>query len=270
MRPPGPHSSVLLLLAASAFAKPLEIASAHYQLWTTAPPARAKQALEAAEALHSSWTAWASPGKSAHVTRHKLRLFASRDEMRRALPGLHWAEAIYHDGLCDQYDDRFAEKPWQWLVHEATHQLAHEDSRLLLPRWANEGLACLFNTSRIAKGRVILGSVEPETYPVWWLRRTPPSGNMERDLRNGLLVAPSTILEKETDAVDIHLSVNAHYMSWWSLAHFLNATDSVAWKDWILRDGTRRGFAKRFGSARALDAKWYAHVLALTDSARKH
>lgn len=258
----------LLLVATTAFAKPLEIASAHYQMWSTAPQARARQALDAAEALHTSWVAWTGTAKPAHAQRHKLRLFASRDEMRRTLPGLHWAEAIYHDGLCDQYDDRFAEQPWQWLVHEATHQLAHEDSKLLLPRWANEGLACLFNTSRISKGRVLVGSVEPETYPVWWLRRTPPSGNMARDLHDGLLVAPSAILEKETDAVDIHLSVNAHYMSWWSLAHFLNATDSVAWKDWILHDGTRQGFAKRFGPARGLDAKWYAHVLALADSAK--
>lgn len=244
-----------------------EIESPHFHMWSTAPQPRAKSAMDAAETLHRSWTAWTGAKDSKPHPRHKLRLFSSRDEMRRALPGLGWAEAIYHDSICDQYDDRFATRPWHWLVHEATHQLAYEDSHLRLPRWANEGLACLFSTSRQRKGDLILGSVDAETYPVWWLQKTPPTGDFAKDMR-ALLVPPSRFLA-ESDFKGIGESVNAHYMSWWSFAHYLNKTDSAAWKDWVLHDPTPEGLAKRFGSGPQLDRKWYAHVLALADSAKK-
>ncbi len=185
--------------------------------------------------------------------------------MRKALPGLGWAEALYHQGICDQYDDPSAELPWHWLVHEATHQLAWEDSHLPLPRWANEGLACLFSVSRIRKNRLILGSVERETYPTWWLVQKPLSGKMERDLRVGLLVSPSRILS-ESDDIDIAASLNSHYLSWWSMAHFFHATDSNAWRDWVLHDATKNGLIRRFGPAQTLDQRWYKHVLELRDS----
>ena len=255
----------LLLLAARVVsgAKPIEIDSTHYHMWTSAPSLRGQQALAAAEILHRSWAKWT--GMNDDKKRHKLRLFASREEMRRALPGLGWAEAIYHDSLCDQYDDPDAERPWHWLVHEGTHQLAAEEAHLELPRWANEGLACLFSASKIRKGRIVLGSVDPETYPVWWLPRKPLAGTLAKDVALGNLVAPSQILSERED-VDIGASVNAHYLSWWCMAHFFFATDSVAWKDWILHDGTKAGILRRYWPISTLDARWYAHVLALRDS----
>lgn len=243
-----------------------ETDSPHYHMRSSAPQPRTKSAMDAAEVLHRRWAAWTGAKDSKPHPRHKLRLFSSRDEMRRTLPGLGWAEAIYHDSICDQYDDRFATRPWHWLVHEATHQLAYEESRLRLPRWANEGLACLFSTARQRKGDLILGSVDPETYPVWWLQKTPPTGDFAKDMR-ALLVPPSRFLA-ESDFAAIGNSVNAHYMSWWSFAHYLNKTDSAAWRDWILHDATPEGLAKRFGSGTNLDRKWYAHVLTLADSAK--
>ena len=250
-------------------AKPLEIDSPHYHLRSTAPEARSRQAIEAAERLHLGWTQWCGPKTTTHRATHQLRLFATRDQMRQSIPGLNWAEAIYHDGRCDQFDDRWAERPWHWLVHEATHQLAYEDAHLNLPRWANEGLACLFSTSKTKGTALLLGSVDPETYPVWWLKRTPPGRQMQQDLRSGLLMAPSQIL-KEPDTIDIGTSVNAHYLTWWSLVHYLNATDPDSWKQWVLTDGTNAGLARRFGPLSTLDSRWYAHVLALRDSLPKH
>jgi hypothetical protein len=253
-----------LLMAASAHAsKPLEMDSTHYHLWTSASASRGSQALGAAEILHRSWTAWA--GTSHGKRRHNLRLFASRSEMRRALPGLGWAEAIYHDDLCDQYDDPHAERPWHWLVHEGTHQLAAEDARLHLPRWANEGLACLFSASRTRNKSLVLGSVDAETYPVWWLRRKPLAGTLQQDLARGNLVLPSRILS-EPDTLDISSSVNAHYLTWWSMAHFFHTTDSVAWRNWVFHDGSKAGLLRRYGPAATLDARWYKHVLGLRDS----
>ena len=258
------HKLLLLLVAGAATAaKPYQIDTTHYQLWTTAPPVRARQAIAVAEGLHRSWSEWT--GVAHKGKRHRMRLFASRAEMRRALPGLGWAEAIYHDSICDQYDDPGAERPWHWLVHEGTHQLAWEDARLELPRWANEGIACLFSTSRIRGGRIVLGSVDPETYPVWWLKRKPIAGTLGKDVALGNLVAPSRILS-ERDDLDIGRSVNAHYLAWWSMAHFFHATDPVAWRDWVLHDHTREGLLRRFGPLSTLDARWYAHVKALADS----
>lgn len=260
----SPGLVTALLMASSVQAsKPLEMDSTHYHLWTSAPPSRGSQALAAAETLHRSWTAWAG---SAHGKRkHHLRLFASRTEMRRALPGLGWAEAIYHDSLCDQYDDPDSERPWHWLVHEGTHQLAAEDARLDLPRWANEGLACLFSASRTRNHRLILGSVDPETYPVWWLRRRPLAGALQQDLAKGNLVLPSAVLA-EPETVDISRSVNAHYLTWWSMAHFFHTADPAAWRDWVLHDGSKAGLLRRYPPVATLDARWYAHVLKLRDS----
>lgn len=264
------RSVLIAAIAAPAVAagtgKFQEFDSPHFYMWSTAPQSRTRSAMDAAEILHRRWAAWTGAKDGKSHPRHKLRLFSSRDEMRRTLPGLGWAEAIYHDSICDQYDDRFATRPWHWLVHEATHQLAYEDARLELPRWANEGLACLFSTARQRKGDLALGSVDPETYPVWWLQKTPPTGDFAKDMR-ALLVPPSRFLA-ESDFAAIGESVNAHYMSWWSFAHFLNTTDSAAWKDWVLHDPTPAGLAKRFGSGPNLDRKWYAHVLTLADSAK--
>ncbi|HQF55022.1 MAG TPA: DUF1570 domain-containing protein [Fibrobacteria bacterium] len=258
---------ILIAVATANGGKFQEYDSPHFHMWSTASQSRTRSAMDAAETLHRRWTAWIGVKESQTHRRHKLRLFSTRDEMRGSLLGMRWAEAIYHDSICEQYDDRFAVRPWHWLVHEATHQLAHEDSRLHLPRWANEGLACLFSTARQNKGNLILGSVDAETYPVWWLKKTPPTGDFAKDMR-ALLVPPSRFLV-ESDFTDIGPSVNAHYMSWWSFAHFLNKTDSVAWKDWILRDATPAGLAMRFGSGPDLDRKWYAHVLTLADSAKR-
>lgn len=255
----------MALVAAAASANSLVLDSTSRYVvtsWTSKP--RTREALAAAEALHRAWERWS--GTPHRGPRHRLRLFGSRESMRRALPGLGWAEAIYHDSLCDQYDDPGATRPWQWLLHEATHQLAHEDARLDLPRWANEGLACLFGTARIQSGLLRVGTVEPETYPVWWLRRKPLGGNLRTDLAAGHLVSPLQVLA-ESDTVAIGNSVNAHYLSWWSMAHYFHATDSVQWRDWVLRDGTKEGILRRFGPAKTLESRWYAHVLRLRDSA---
>lgn len=260
-------SIVLLLLASAGSADSLpngfaEYRSAHYNLRTDVHETRARQALDAAERLHRAWERWT--GSPSHHGPHRLRLFSSREGMRQALPGMGWAEAIYHDSICDQYDDRFEERPWHWLTHEATHQLAYEDSRLELNRWANEGLACLFSTSRVVDGRIVLGSVDKETYPVWWLVKTPLRRDFDKDSRS-LLVRPSVFL-REFDFARIDRTVNQHYLSWWSFAHYLYTTDSVGWKEWVAKDGTREGLDRRFGSGPELDKKWYAHILGLADS----
>lgn len=182
-----------------------------------------------------------------------------------ALPGLGWAEAIYHDRTCDQFDDPSASNPWHWLVHEGTHQLAWEDVHLDLPRWASEGLACLFGVSRIRRGAIVLGSVDPETYPTWWLRKWTFTGDLRRDVEEGCLVRPTQVL-LEPDGVDIAKSLNAHYLTWWSMAHYFFATNPSAWRDWVLHDASKEGLLRRFGPVETLDHRWYAHVLSLRDS----
>jgi len=198
-------------------------------------------------------------------------MYATRREMRNDIPGMRWAEAFYDGKECVQYDDATSKRPFQWLVHEATHQLAAEDARLELPRWASEGLAELFSVSRILPGRggqpeLRLGSVDPETYPLWWLPEFKLSGNMETDLRDGKIVLASTVL-KEAENVDIASSLNQHYLAWLCLAHLFHTTDSTAWRRWILTDGTDEGLMKAFGPRSTLDARWYAHMMQLSDSA---
>lgn len=187
--------------------------------------------------------------------------------MRQALPGLGWAEGIYHDGICDQYVDRRSEYPWTWLLHEATHQVAAEDASVHLPRWANEGLACLFGVSRIEKGLLRLGSVDSRTYPTWWLVGKPLSGSLAMDTVERL-VPPGRFLH-EPEAVDISASVNAHYLGWWTFVHYLHVQDSVKFRDWVLHDGTYAGLARRYDLGPSLNRRWYGHVLALADSVRR-
>lgn len=265
-------TALSLLAGTSSAAKAKELQSAHYKIWSSAPENRAKLALDATESLHERWQSWATPATPHDTTRHRLMMYGSRAEMRQALPGLGWAEAFYNGRECVQYDDAGAERPMHWLVHEATHQLAFEDAHLALPRWANEGLACLFSVSRMLpdsrqKLAIRLGSVDPETYPTWWLPRFKLSGNLATDLKDGKIILPTTILN-EPETIDISNTLNQHYLAWWSMAHYFHSTDSTAWKRWVLTDGTEEGLLKRFGPRSTLDARWHAHLMKLSDSSR--
>lgn len=252
-------------------AKAQTIFSPHYRMWTSAPVPRAKLALEATEALHERWHSWVGDLGAPDTIHHKLRMYASRREMRQDIPGMGWAEAFYNGEECLQYDDPSAEHPFQWLIHEATHQLAAEDTHLKLPRWANEGVAELFGVSRILpdsrkRMELRLGSMYPNTYPLWWLPRFKLSGNMASDLREGKIVLATTILQ-EPENVDISNSLNQHYLAWLCMAHLFHSTDSSAWRKWVLTDGTDEGLMKVFGPRSTLDARWYAHMMKLSDSA---
>ncbi|MBK8802212.1 MAG: hypothetical protein IPN71_09195 [Fibrobacteres bacterium] len=264
--------SLLSALAGGAHAaKALELHSAHYTIWSSAPAPRAQMALQATESLHQRWQAWVGGHTKHDTSRHQLMLYGSRTEMRQALPGIGWAEAFYNGKQCVQYDDPSASRPLHWLVHEATHQLVAEDAHLTLPRWANEGLACLFSVSRMVPGpqnrlEIRLATVDPNTYPTWWLPRFKLSGVMSTDLNEEKIILPTTIL-KEPESVDISNSLNQHYLSWWSMASFFHAADSQAWKKWIITDGTDEGLMRRFGPRKTLDDRWYAHLMRLSDSA---
>ena len=74
-----------------------------------------------------------------------LKIYSSRKELKRANPLSGWAEAFYREPYCHQYIEAENEnRPYHWMVHEATHQLNNEVSQFELPQWAEEGIACYF------------------------------------------------------------------------------------------------------------------------------
>jgi len=247
--------------------------TAHYRITTTADEAQTRQVGDAAEALHAAWLAFfhALPGvqerADAATAAGKLRLtlYANRAEFQANNRSSWWAEAYYRRPVCYAYFPKNERSPYQWMVHEATHQMNTEVGALRLAKWANEGLSDYFSTSVLRDGRLQPGRIDPDTHPVWHLATMGLTGSLDRDVREGRII-PLRALITGIDAPPIERNVNRYYIEYWSLVHFLLHGDhgrhAAAFRRVLARGGTLEAFTEEIGPPEKIELAWYQDLRA--------
>lgn len=238
--------------------------SAHYRVTSTATPQQTQSVLAAAEALYAAYAQSFDLQQEAGHGKYQLMLYGSRAEFRAHNRSSAWAEAYYLAPTCYAYYAEGVANPHHWMVHEATHQLNHELAGLKPAKWVNEGLASYFSASRLQAGRLHPGSIDPSTYPIWWLGDLGLSGDVQADIRDGRLVALRTLIASN-DRADINRRFNAYYIGYWSFTHFLlhgeDGRYAAGFRALIRDGGTLADFERRIGPVDAIQAQWYEHLL---------
>ncbi len=239
--------------------------SEHYICYSTATPEQTQQILDVAEALYLAYTAEFAdlPDLSTDHPKLKLKLYKNREEFKSYNPLSGWAEAYYLEPYCHQYYSQGEPNPYHWMVHEATHQLNEEVAHLDLPRWLNEGIAEYFGTSTWRNGRLHLGEVDRNTYPIWWRGDMVFTGDIEADIGAERFVPLETLI-KGRGGPDIDEHFNLYYMQWWSLIHFIYHYDDGRYrpgiKPLLLEHGTLEAFKSHVGAIEEIQPLWYEYL----------
>lgn len=241
------------------------VESAHYAITTTADAAQTQRVVDAVEALYVAY------GRlfSAHVApaaggdKLKLTLYAYREQFKANNYSMPWAEAYYLRPICYAYYAKSERNPYHWMIHEATHQLNAEVAGFRKAKWIDEGLATYFGTSRLERGRLIPGTIDPDTYPVWWLTNAGLTGSLDDDIETGRWIPIRAIITGR-DAPNINSNVNRYYIQYWSLSHFLfhyeNGRYAAAYKRLIAEGGSLENFEKIIGRADKIEYEWYRYL----------
>jgi hypothetical protein len=153
--------------------------------------------------------------------------------------------------------------PTHWMVHEAVHQINREVAKLALAQWLNEGLAEYFGTSVYKGGHFILGEIDKNTYPIWWLDTLFLSGDLEQDLAVGKVIGLREILTGK-GGPDIDEVFNLYYIHWWSLTHFLVHSEDGQYRTALVKvvqeGGSLESFEKYIGPVERIEGEWYEYL----------
>jgi hypothetical protein len=146
------------------------------------------------------------------------------------------------------------------------HQLNREWTGFAKDRWINEGLATYFGSSRYAGGRLEPGVPDAQAYPVLWLRRWELTGDWQADVSNRRVV-PLRILIEGRAGPEMDAAVNAYYLGWWSLTHFLLHAAEGRYADgyraMVRNGGSVAEFERLVGPLERIEQEWYAHFAGL-------
>jgi hypothetical protein len=197
------------------------------------------------------------PNYSTNHPKLQLILYKDRDELRRINPGLGWAEAFYKRPYCRAYFSAEEVNPTHWMLHEAVHQLNEEVAHLNLEKWLEEGSAEYFSTSRIYKDRLLLGSVDINTYPVWWIDEIATEPDLQANVRNGSIIPLREIITNRSGPL-MRTHVNLYYLHWWTLTHFVFENPNAV--KLVEAGGSLNGFEKWIGPLDQAQTGWHAHI----------
>lgn len=245
-----------------------KLESEHYKALSNASIDDTRDALEKAEMLYQAYVAFWDVEPEASDDKLLLKIYSSRKEFKRVNPFSSWAEAFYKEPYCHQYIEAEKEnKPYHWMVHEAAHQLNNEVSHFELPQWAEEGIACYFSTSRMADGKMMLGVIDWDTYPVWWLSSLELSGDLSRDMADKKIMSVRSIVNDEKP-LKMNRHVNLYYIHWFSLVHFLLEGEQRKYREAFIacvkRPSGFEAFEKDIGYFQLIESQWYQHLLQMT------
>ena len=242
----------------------------HYVVYSTATSDQTAEIGHVAEIVYAGYRRLSQElEQDVHaLPKLKIKLFKDREEFRRCNRVRNWAEAFYRKPYCCQYYSSKEVHPYHWMMHEATHQLNAEVAHLALPQWLDEGVACYVSTSHIGEGKLVLGEVDTNTYPVWWLEQMATSGDLESDKRN-VTVIPLRSIISGRGGPDIDEAFNLYYLHWWTLVHFLMEYEEgihrSALRCLLAEDADLAAFEKHVGPIDVIEKQWYGHVLALKE-----
>ncbi len=193
----------------------------------------------------------------------KLTLYAHQARLKAKNYSMPWAEAYFLRPVCYAYYAKGEENPYHWMVHEATHQLNAEISGFKKAKWVDEGLATYFGSSRIERGGLVPGKIDPNTYPTWWLPNSGLTGSLDADIEAGRWIPIRAIISGK-DAPNINSNVNRYYIQYWSLTHFLfhhdNGRYAGAYMRLILEGSSLENFQKMIGLADKIEYEWYRYL----------
>ncbi len=240
------------------------LVSEHYRLFHATEHPTAVEALHAVEALQLAYgDFFGLPVESSPRPRLPLVLHADREEFKRVHPYSRWAEAFYVPPVAVQYVDHTSEAPLFWLIHEATHQLNFRYLGVWLPRWANEGLACLFSTSRMHDGQLQLGEIHEDTYPVWWLGSMALTGDIGLDAEEGQIIRLGDLLGGEYP-LSMNRHFNTYYLHWFSLVHYLAVEEEQQYRAGLIEclqlGCDEDQFEVSIGPVEEVEAGWYSYL----------
>lgn len=238
--------------------------TAHYRILSNATPEQTRRIAEAVEALHRAYFKLFPQPAQREAQRLELVLYKDRDQFQRHNRSARWAEAYYRAPRGYAYFNATAANPHHWMLHEATHQLQREVSGFRRSRWLDEGLATYLSSSQLIDGQLQPGSPDPEAYPIWQLPWHRMSGVMQQDIANGTFI-PLRALITGQGAPPVDDNVNAYYIHWWSLAHYLMHGDggrhAAGYKRLVAEPGGVEAFERLVGPLAEVQRGWYADLV---------
>jgi hypothetical protein len=244
--------------------------TSYFRIESTADRARAVEAGSSADALFRAYINLFDfqPNAPGESKGHHLRLYATREEFKALSRTRPWAEAYYVDGVSHAYLDPSKANPYHWLLHEVVHQLNRELTGYAKEQWLNEGLATYLGSSRYADGRLEPGVADLDAYPLWWLKRWELSGDFVADVQ-AQRVIPLRALITGQGGPPLDATVNAHYLGWWSLTHFLLHHDggrhAAGYHQLVRHGGSLADFERHIGPLPQVEAEWYAYLQAMVE-----
>jgi hypothetical protein len=241
-----------------------QIETAHYIIHSSATEKQTTRIAEAAEALHAAYTDFFADMLDAQPNHGKLQLLLYKDQTEFKAHNLSspWAEAYYLPPRSHAYYSE-GDNPVHWMTHEVTHQLNREVAHFKRTKWIDEGLADYFGSSWIAGGKLTPGSIDPATYPIWWLPRLQLTGDLQDDIAAGRII-PLRAIVTGKGSPDINRNVNLYYIEYWSLTHFLfhyqDGKYAVPYRQMIATDGSLENFERLIGRIDRIQTEWYAYL----------
>lgn len=240
--------------------------TSHYRIMTTA---NREQADKVARVVEIQYAAYSNRFQSlpnfqrAHP-KLQMKLYKDRQELRRINPGLGWAEAFYRKPYCYAYYSAGEMNPYHWMLHEATHQLNEEVAHVNPAQWLEEGLAEYFSTSRFEGDQLVLGTIDANTYPVWWIDELATTPDLKTNIQNGSVI-PLRAIVTGRGGPGMRRHFNLYYLHWWTLTHFLFEDERYRDKAFVLlqQGADPETFEQLIGPIEQIQPEWHRHVLHL-------
>lgn len=241
----------------------ITLETGHHLIYSTATRQQTEETARTLELLYQAYSNRLSTLETFQSAHPKLRvkLFKDRAEFRRINPNLGWAEAFYREPYCLAYFSAAEINPYHWMLHESVHQLNREVAHLKLKKWLEEGLAEYFSTSRLTSNALMLGNIDPNTYPVWWIDALATAPDLQDNIRNGSVIPLRAIISNQ-GGPSLNSQFNLYYLHWWTLTHFLfespRCRDHAA--ELVRQGGTLEAFEKALGPVDEVQAEWHDYV----------
>jgi hypothetical protein len=241
----------------------ITLETGHHVIYSTATRQQTEDTAHALELLYRAYSNRLGSLESfqgAH-SRLKLKLFRDRAEFRWVHPNLGWAEAFYRKPYCRAYFSAADINPYHWMLHESVHQLNREVAHVKLEKWLEEGLAEYFSTSRLNSNALLLGEIDPNTYPVWWIDELATAPDLQENIRNGSVI-PLGVIITNRGGPSLNRHFNLYYLHWWTLTHFLfeNTRCREHALDLVRQGGSLQAFEQTLGPVEEVQLEWHGHV----------
>lgn len=134
-------------------------------------------------------------------------------------------------------------------------------AHLKLEKWLEEGLAEYFSTSCLTSNALVLGKVDPNTYPVWWIDELATSPDLTENIRNGSVIPLKAIITNR-GGPSLNTRFNLYYLHWWTLTHFLFESPRCREHalDLLSRGGSLDSFEQTLGPVDQVQVEWHNYV----------